>query len=80
MTQGIWVNGRRPKSKKEVKEAASIDAAHVSLEATSIFGNEHDGPLTTLPEGTYTFVGPDPRTSRKFFGNVVIRGDKITIK
>jgi hypothetical protein len=69
--QGIFVNDRRPKSKKEVKEFCLTNPSAVSLEATSFFGNEYDGSLANAPDGTYTFVGPDPARNRKFFGNIV---------
>ncbi len=62
MTQGLFINGRRPKSKKEVKElvASYYDppgdpgspAAYpnplnqLCIEATSMFGKEYDGPLS----------------------------------
>lgn len=78
MTQGIFVNGFRPKSKKEVKEAHAAGAI-VSLEATSVFGNEYDGPITDAPDGTYTFVGPDPYTKRSFYGNITKKGNVIKI-
>lgn len=77
--QGIFVNGKRPKSKKEVKEAVAQDASKVRLEATSIFGNEYDGSVSNAPDGTYTFVGPDPYTARNFYGNVVKNGGKIKV-
>ena len=71
MTQGIWVDGRRPNSKKEVREAVVADPATVNVEATSIFGNEYDGPLSEWDgKGYITFVGPDPATKRSFFGNI----------
>lgn len=80
MTQGIYVKGRRPKSKKEVKEQVALDPTRVVLEATSFFGNDYDGPVTEMPEGkTFTFVGPDPYTSRKFYGNIKRTGDKVTV-
>ena len=77
LTQGIYVNGSRPKSKKEVKQA---DPGTVTLEATSMFGNEYSGSIVDAPDGTYTFVGPDPHTSRKFYGNIIKSGNKITVK
>lgn len=80
MTMGIFVNGRRPKSKKEVKEIAASDPSNVYVEATSIFGNEKSGTLDKLPNGTYTFVGPDPYTKRNFYGNIVKTNDKIVVK
>jgi hypothetical protein len=104
--QGIYINGRRPKSKKEVKEAIgrAIDYANqptsapmtvgaileakttrtkppvVRLEATFLFGNEYDGPVSEAPDGTYTFVGPDPYTSRKFYGTITKSNGKVTVK
>ena len=79
MTQGVYVNGIRPKSKKAIKEAL-VNGDDVSLEATSVFGNEYDGPVNTAPNGTYTFVGPDPHRTRNFYGNFVVRDGKVTVK
>jgi len=78
--QGIFLAGHsRPKSKKQVKELVS-NGDVVILEATSIFGNEYGGPVSAAPDGTYYFVGPDPYTSRKFYGSITVKGDKITVK
>lgn len=78
--QGIWLKGyRRPKSKKEVKEAIASGEG-VVLEATSIFGNEYEGRVSEAPDGSYTFVGPDPATSRKFYGTITKSGDTIKVK
>lgn len=77
--QGIYINFNRPKSKKEVKEAIAADPSKVNLQATSLFGNEYDGRVSEAPDGTYTFVGPDPHTNRKFYGNIVKQGDKIKV-
>jgi hypothetical protein len=74
--QGIFINHNRPKSKKEIKES---NPSTVSLEATSLFGNEYGGPITDAPDGTYTFVGPDPYNSRKFYGTIKKAGDSIKI-
>jgi len=49
------------------------------LEATSMFGNEYDGPVANAPEGRYTFVGPDPYTSRKFYGTLTIRDGMVKV-
>lgn len=74
--QGIFVAYNRPKSKKAVKEAILADPSRVSLEATSLFGNEYDGPVADAPPGTYHFVGPDPYTSRKFYGSITVAPDR----
>jgi hypothetical protein len=79
--QGIYIKGRRPKSKKEVKEAVAADPSKVRAEATSAFGNEYDGPVDGLPEGVAVhFVGPDPYTKRNFYGSITRKGEKITVK
>lgn len=78
--QGIYFSGyRRPKSKKEVKEHVEA-GAKVMLEATSVFGNEYDGDVRDAPDGSYHFVGPDPQTSRKFYGTITKQGTTIKVK
>lgn len=80
--QGIFLGGKRPQSKKAVKEAIAIDPNRVRIEATSLFDNEFDGPVSEAPQGTYTFVGPDPYRSRKFYGNLIVtvKGDVRSYK
>lgn len=142
MTQGIFIHGSRPKSKKQIKEYVEgvnnhgricicvatgpnesqriteptcfwhgddvppggrpdNDPYGLVIEATSTFGDEFDGSLAeaerrmnlhreqgkALLEGKlpapdhdnqaldprrakFTFVGPDPYTSRKFYGTI----------
>lgn len=79
--QGLFVDGHRPKSKKQVKETVAADPTRVRLEATSLFDNEYDGVVTQMPEGKgVPFVGPDPYHRRDFYGTIERRGDKITVK
>lgn len=80
MTQGIFINGRRPKSKKEVREAVLANPESVRLERTAWIGDEYDGPVSEAPEGMHHFVGPDPYTSRKFYGNVVVKDGKAKVR
>ena len=77
--QGVYVNGSRPNSKKAVREAIAV-GARVSLEATSMFGNEYDGPVSDAPDGQYHVVGPCPYTSRRFYGTVTVKSGQATIK
>ena len=77
--QGITIGYRRPKSKKEVKEAVAADPGNVSLEATSMFGNEYEGPVSEAPQGRYTFVGPDPYTKRSFYGTITVTASGIKV-
>lgn len=74
--QGIYVNGRRPTSKRAVREALASDPANVRAEATSMHGGEYGGTMATsvAPVGTVVhFVGPDPYTSRRFYGTATLR-------
>lgn len=75
MTQGIFINGRRPKSKKEIKETAAANPAAIRVEGTALMGNDYDGPLTDAPAGRIDFVGPDPYNKRSFYGNIFIAAD-----
>jgi hypothetical protein len=109
--QGIFINGKRPKSKKQVKEAcaaisfaeqskhavkvsvfntmtigavtaakAKQRAPYLTVEATSLFGNEFDGPVNDLPVGGVVFfVGPDPYRSRKFYGKLVRKSETLWV-
>lgn len=77
--QGVYINYERPKSKKAVKEAAAADPTSVQIEATSMFDNEYNGTLADMPDGSVHFVGPDPYTSRKFYGTITKTGDKIKV-
>lgn len=79
--QGVFINGRRPTSKKQIKEAVAADPNTVSLEATSMFGTEYDGPVANMPEGVPAYVvGPDPYNKRNFYGTISRTGDKVVVK
>lgn len=78
--QGVFIDGRRPRSKKEVRELVLTgDLARVELEATSWFGNEYGGPLNYAPDGAYYFVGPDPHTKRNFYGTITVKDGKVGV-
>lgn len=78
--QGLYINYRRPKSKKEVIEAVKANPSSVSLEATSMFGNEFDGPITEMPDNTSaTCVGPDPYTKRNFYLTISRKNDSFKV-
>jgi len=84
--QGIYImvgpnaegGRRRPKSKKEIRETA---ADRVLVEATSLFGNEYEGAAAALPAGTRVhFVGPDPYTSRRFYGTLERISGRVVVR
>lgn len=79
---GIFIHLNRPKSKKAVREALKDENVRnwVILEATSLFGNEYDGPVVDAPAGKYYFVGPDPYNKRNFYGSITVKPDgSITV-
>ena len=46
-----------------------------------MFGDEFGGSLLDWPGGkTIYFVGPDPYTSRKFYGSIDYRAGKLVVK
>lgn len=74
--QGVFIHGRRPVSKKAVKQALIDKPDNVSIEATSFFGNEFDGIATSMAIGSKVhFVGPDPYTKRNFYGTITRKPD-----
>ena len=76
--QGIYINGDRPKSKKQVKETLATEPGDVSIEATSWFGNEFGGNVLDMKIGSsILFVGPCPHTSRKFYGEIIRKDEKV---
>lgn len=78
--QGVFVRGQRPTSKKMVKEAVAADPRSVRLQGTSMTGTDFDGLVADAPMGTYHFVGPDPYTSRKFYGTVLVSPAGVKVK
>lgn len=79
MTAGLYVNGRRPASKKAVKEAVTT-GGRVSVENTSLFGDGFSGDIAGLAVGqSVTFVGPSPH-ERCFFGTITrtAKGLRVT--
>lgn len=76
---GIFIHGRRPKSKKEVKMAVENEPDTVRIECTSAFANDYDGVVGEAPDGSYAFVGPDPYRARNFYGTITVVGGRATV-
>jgi hypothetical protein len=46
-----------------------------------MFGNEYGGWVSQHEgDATFTVVGPDPYTSRKWYAQIIKKGDAITVK
>lgn len=86
MTQGFFIvdeaagKWRRPKSKKELREAIADLPQGVEVEATSWHGDEYGGILSEAPNGTIVFCGPDPHSDRRFYGTVVVKDGTFKVK
>lgn len=78
MAHGIFIDGRRPKSKKQLKEAVAENPASVRFENTSMHGGSDHG-VDDAPDGL-TFVGPDPYTKRNFYGSISRKNGKVSVK
>lgn len=73
MSEGIYIGSERPKSKKAIKEAIAETPNKVRVEITSMVAPDAGRTLTLeelAPGRRYDFVGPDPFTSRKFYGSI----------
>ena len=70
--QGLYINNRRPATKKEVRETLRDNPEQISIENTSMFeGSDFHGMIVDLPEGSeVTIVGPDPFTKRDFYATI----------
>lgn len=69
--QGVYDLHERFKRKKHLLAAVKERPGDVFLEATSVFGNEYDGPLDQAPEGGYYLVGPSPR-KRVWYASILV--------
>lgn len=78
--QGIFVRMHRCKTKKALREAIEADPSSVTLQATSVFGNEYDGPLSRASDGTYYIVGPDPYRERKWYATIIKSNGTLKVK
>jgi hypothetical protein len=77
---GLFVNGRRPKSKAEVRKALAADPRSVVVERTSHFGGGYSGPAADMPESAIVyFVFPCPYTARKAYGTLSKSGGKLRV-
>lgn len=81
MNVGCYINGRRPKSKKEIKTALAENPSSVSFDVTDVFG-AHPGmryTAGTMPSGVAYLCGPDPYTKRNFYATVTAKDGKVTV-
>lgn len=80
---GAYVNNERCPSKAALKRALKEAPDTVRFDCTSAVGPDAgraDIKGTEVPEGdTLVVVGPDPYTNRKWYGNVKIGKNGVTV-
>jgi len=80
MSNGVFIRNRRPKSKKEVKEALKTNPSSVYFESLSAFGGFSGFASEKNFPDSLSFVGPDPFKDRSFYGTVQKKNGKIIVK
>jgi len=80
---GLFIDGRRPKSKKAVKDViAEGGIDRIEVESTSLFSSDGGGSLAEILAAgkKVAFVGPDPYTKRSFYGTIALgKTGKVTV-
>jgi hypothetical protein len=77
---GAYVDGRRPKSKKALKEAIRDTPDKVTFDGTSGMGPQFSGGVANIPVGaTLAVTGPDPYNARNWYANVSQSGGKVKV-
>lgn len=80
MQGGIFIDGKLPKSKAEVKRAVADPGQHyVTFYDTSAFNPHGSCDVRALPAGRHTFVGPDPFNKRNFYGTIEVVNGKVKV-
>ena len=73
------MNGERPASKQELKDAIA-NGERVVIEALQFFGSEYSGPLEKMPDGQLAgIVGPDPYIARDWYATIRKHRGKVIV-
>jgi hypothetical protein len=68
---GVYINGKRPKTKKELREAIKNDPSSVTFDVTSMFDStssyKADDAELIRSGVALSIVGPDPYNDRKWY-------------
>jgi len=81
---GALVNGRRPATKKALREAVKADPASVTFDSTAMMGARAGDTIscdiTDIGAGnTLSVVGPDPYTARNWYASVQVKNGKLSV-
>lgn len=76
---GALVNGKRPATKKALRDALTQDPTQVTFDGVSPF-KPFAGRVTDLPAGDKLQVtGPDPFRTRNWYATVTIVGGNVKV-
>lgn len=80
---GAAVNGRRPASKKALKEALRDAPATVEFDSTAMMGPRAGEVISATVEDvagyTLSVTGPDPYTARNWYASVSVKAGKLSL-
>lgn len=80
---GAMVNGRRPATKKALRDALTADPGLVQFDSTSMMGPRAGDIIsaTVADIGTdkMSVVGPDPYTKRNWYATVEVANGKVKV-
>lgn len=76
---GAHIEGRDPKSKKELKQRVEVEPHTVSLYTTSAFDSYFNLSVPHLDDGKYSVTGPNPYDARKWYATIEIRDGKAKV-
>lgn len=71
LTGGVYIDGKAPKTKKELKAAVADDPQRVRFYSTSALHPRSSYTLDALTAGIkLSIVGPDPHQKRSWYATV----------
>jgi hypothetical protein len=67
------------KSKKALKALADAEPDMVLCYSLDSFGTPINCTLDNLPNGNYTFCGPNPYHDRRYYGTIEVKSGNVKI-
>jgi hypothetical protein len=79
--QGLWVDGERPLTKKQVIDAVESGNHKVEIEELQFFGSWFSGDIADMQDGDISgCVGPDPFIARDWFCTILKEDGRVYVR
>lgn len=82
MTYRAYIDGKNPKTKKELKDAikANPTSENIFFENLNLLGETRHAYLSNFPPGRVVdVVGPDPERDRRWYATVQLVNGKVIV-